>query len=260
MVFFNIENAPKKWFCQIGNGCILFALINSGKLNPKLFSWLKPNENLRKKTLEEQVLFKLRVITVWALITGYYPFDHKETFYTIYSAFMKFRDKKGKISEKDYKDGVLHYAKKINLLENFFVQHDEKSLNDGTWDAGKRMKLKVEDFTTLEDLPYKSLLCIENMHWVVYLGVDGDSVMALDSLICNGYNRIPISKLLGQKIIKPGNIEVSQKVYDMLLEFYVNPKEMIRNLRREEFSRKIAECIWRLKQINYAKPDYTCLV
>ncbi|WP_191013932.1 hypothetical protein [Treponema zioleckii] len=143
----------------------------------------------------------------------------------------------------------------------FLSNHADKSLNDGTWDAGKHIRLKAEDFTSLEDLPYKSLLCIENKHWVVYLGADGDSAIVLDSKIFDGYNRIPVSALRGQKIIKPKDIKIdSYGLEDLLCDLAPNPYEILDILKRREFSKKIAECIWRLEQISFTEKDYNRFV
>lgn len=258
---FDKNEAPSQWFCQWKHGCILFALINSGMINSRFFSWLKPNEYMKTKSQEEKILFELKVITVWAFITGYYPFKHKETFYTIYCAFIRLTKSKAKMDEDVYRKKVSFYADKIKKLYDFFAIHENKSLNDGTWDAGKHIRLKVEDFTSLEDLPYKSLLCIENKHWVVYLGADGDYAIALDSLICDGYNKIPVSALKGQKIIKPKDIEIDYRMLESLLcDLNPNPYEILDIVKRREFSHKIAECIWRLEEISFTEHDYNRFV
>ncbi len=266
MVYFNPESAPAEWYCQLHNGCILFALMNGGYVQPwaapNLFKWLPPNENMKEKPLEEQVLFELKVMAIWALITGYYPFDHKETFYTIYSAFMKLRSNKGKILETDYKKKVLHYAQKLKRLGDFFANHDGKSLNDGTWDAGKRLRLQAEDFSTLDSLPFKSLLCIENRHWVVYMGaLDEETTVVLDSKKVDGYMKVPVSALTGQKIIKPKSIKVDACEIDrLLMDFYPNHRAMLENLRRREFSFKMAEIFKRLDYISFTEHDYNALI
>lgn len=261
MKIYDKSGDPTEWFCQWKHGCILFALINSGMIDSHFFSWMKPNEDMNKKSLEEKIVFELKVITVWAFITGYYPFKHKETFYTIYCAFMRLIKSKGKMDEGVYRKKVSFYASKIALLYDFFADHDGKSLNDGTWDAGKHIRLKTEDFTSLENLPYKSLLCVGNMHWVVYLGADGDGAIVLDSMICDGYNRIPVSDLRGQKIIKPKNIKIDYlRLEGLLCQMNPDPFEILDILKRREFSRKIAECIWRVEQISFTEHDYNRLV
>ncbi len=108
MKIYGQNEPPAKWFCQWKNGCILFALINSGMISSRFFSWLKPNENMKEKTLEEKILFELKIITVWAFVTGYYPFKHKETFYTIYCAFMRLIKNKSKIAEEVYRKKVFY--------------------------------------------------------------------------------------------------------------------------------------------------------
>ena len=127
---FDKNEAPSQWFCQWKHCCILFALINSGMINSRFFSWLKPNEDMKTKSQEEKILFELKVITVWAFITGYYPFKHKETFYTIYCAFIRLTKSKAKMDEDVYRKKVSFYADKIKKLYDFFAIHENKSLND----------------------------------------------------------------------------------------------------------------------------------
>ena len=62
----------------------------------------KPNSPLSKMTLEEKTLYELNAVTLWALVSGCYPFGHKESFYTIYTAFMRLIKNKDKIDEENY--------------------------------------------------------------------------------------------------------------------------------------------------------------
>ena len=251
------------WVCQWKHDCILFALINSGAFGPIYFSWLEWNENMKEKTLEENILFELKVITLWSFITGHYPYRHREIFYTIYSAFMRLTKNREKMDESVYRKKILFYEKKLGELFDLFSNLDGESLNDGSLDERKRVKLKTEDFTSLEDLPYKSLICIENKRWVVYLKADGDNAIVLDSKICDGHSRIPVSALKGQKIIKPENIEfnVDFTMADFTPDdFDNNPEYMLHNFRRDEFSKKIAECICKVDQISFTEHDYNRLV
>ncbi|MCR5125678.1 MAG: hypothetical protein K6B43_10880 [Treponema sp.] len=170
---------------------------------------------------------------------------------------MKLRKNKGKFSPVDYNKKVLNYAGKITKLCDFFANHDGMSLNNGTWNAGNHLRLTAETFTSLEDLPYKSLLCIKDKHWVVYLGAyDEDSIIALDSELHDGYNRIPITELTGQKIIKPKNIYCDEEVIETIRTFDYSPRDMLDSLRRREFSVKMAELIKRLDSISFAEHDY----
>ena len=119
----------------------------------------------------------------------------------------------------------------------------------------------MEDFTSLEDLPYKSLVCIEKKHWVVYLKADGDSAVVMDSKICNEPKRIPISTLQGQKIIKPTDIKIDySRLESLLRDLNPNPYEILDILKRREFSNKIAECIWRIEEISFTEHDYNRFV
>ena len=208
--------------------------------------------------LEEKILFEFNVIILWSCITGHYPFKHREIFYTIYSAFMRLTKNKEKMDENVYRKKVLFYEKKIGEIFDFFAKYENESLNDGTWNEEKRVKLKMEDFTSVGDLPYKSLVCIENKRWVVYLKADGDNLIVLDSKVCDRHTRIPVSALKGQKIIKPENIEF--KTGFTLDDFDTNPEYMFDNFRREEFSKKITECIWKVEQISFTEHDYNRLV
>lgn len=262
MVKFNFETAPQEWYCQGRNGCILFSLLNGGYILPYVIdSDLKrifpKNIDIKNIPLEDQVLYDLKAITLWALITGYYPFEHKESFYTIYTAFMKLRNNREKIAPDKYKKKVLNYAKKIKDFCDFFANHDGMSLNNGTWNAGNHLRLTAETFATLEDLPYKTLLCIKGCHWVVYLGAyDEDSIIVLDPKIHDGYNRIPITELTGQKIIKPKNVYCDARIQDIFSFFSSNPRDMLDSLRRREFSVKMAEIIKRLDEISFTEHDY----
>ncbi|MBQ5450678.1 MAG: hypothetical protein IIT57_11640 [Treponema sp.] len=103
---------PTKWFCQGKGDIIFFALINSEKLSPRFFPWLKPNEDMEEKSPEEKILFELKVLTVWAFITGCFPFKHKETFYTIYTAFMHLTENKAKLEESLYRKKFCSTRKK----------------------------------------------------------------------------------------------------------------------------------------------------
>lgn len=252
---------PTKWFCQGKGDIIFFALINSEKLSPRFFPWLKPNEDMEEKSPEEKILFELKVLTVWAFITGCFPFKHKETFYTIYTAFIHITENKAKLEESLYRKKILFYEKKIEELYDFFAEHELKPQNDETWNVGKHIKLKMEDFTSLEDLPYKSLVCIEKKHWVVYLKADGDSAVVMDSKICNEPKRIPISTLQGQKIIKPTDIEIDyNRLVSLLDGLNPNPYEILDIVKRQEFSQKITECICKIDQISFTEHDYNRFV
>lgn len=53
MVLFNSDKAPKEWYCQGFNGCILFSLINGGYISEymtklHLAKVFKPNSPLSK--------------------------------------------------------------------------------------------------------------------------------------------------------------------------------------------------------------------
>ena len=103
MKVYNVYTDETQWFCQGKGDIIFFALINSNKLNPRFFPWLKPNENMEEKSPEEKILFELKVLTVWAFITGCFPFNHKNTFYTIYTAFIHLTENKAKLEESLYR-------------------------------------------------------------------------------------------------------------------------------------------------------------
>ena len=156
-IYDQYTDQPTEWFCQWKNNSLFFALINSSKLSPRLFSWLKPNENM---------------------------------------------------DENLYKKKVLLYKKKI------------------------------EDFATTEDLPCKSLLCLKNKHWVVYLSSDGNSATVLDSRTYSSYNKIPLSSLQGQKIIRPENIEISSKLDWLPFDLDEYTKDPLLNSKHKEFSKK----------------------
>lgn len=259
MKIYDRKIIPDQWFCQWNYGCILFALINSGMIDANVFKWLKPNEDMKSKSTEEKLLFELKVITVWALITGYYPFKHKETFYTIYTNFSKLvKEEKPKLDPETYNKKLSFFKTKIRQLEDLFVVYDEKSISNGTWDAGKYLRFEVEDFNGIEDLPCKSLICEDGKHWVVYIGTDGnDSILVVDSRVADGFVRIPIEKLKDWKIIKPKNIQIDSKRLEFMLnEFEANPKEMLHNLRKQEFANKITQLIARVEMINFTEHDY----
>ncbi len=262
MVLFNSDTAPKEWYCQGFNGCILFSLINGGYIpeyitKPHLAKVFKPNSDLSKMTLEEKTLYELKAATLWALVSGYYPFEHKESFYTIYTAFMRLIKNKDKINEENYHKKVLNYARKVRTLCDFFANHDASSLNNGTWNAGNHLRLTSETFTSLDDLPYKSLICWRGNHWVVYLGAfDKDSVIVIDPKIHDGFNRIAAADLEGARIIKPENIHCDAKIQNIFFDFCSNPREMLDSLRRREFSEKMAELIKRLDHISFTEHDY----
>lgn len=261
MCIFDKYSAPKQWYCQWRFGCILFALINSGMIDNSLFKWIKPNDNLREKPLEKRILFEPKIMAIWALITGFYPFGHKETFHTIYSAFMKLLKAKSKIDTATYKKKVLRFSKKLCELEGYFSENDGKSLCDGTWKAGKILRLYVEDFSSVEDLPFKSLVCEDGKHWVVHLGTKDGYAILLDSRICDGFVHLPISELCGCKIIKRKNIKIdSERLWILLSDFEKNPAQMLHNLRRQEFSRKITKLICMIDEINFTERDYNRFV
>lgn len=261
MVLFDEAKAPGQWYCQGWFGCLLFALVNSGMIDGHLFRWMKPNDDVKKKPLEERNLFELKVMAEWALITGYYPFDHKETFHTMYSSFMKLLNAKGEMETKHYNKKVTRFAKKIRELEGFFSEHDGKSVGEGTWNAGKHIALTAEDFSSADDLPFKSLICEEKIHWSVYLGMEGEDAIVIDSRISDGYRRIPLSVLRECKIVRKKNIRLdSEWIWNLLSDFEENPAQMLHNLRRTEFSRKITELICRLDAINFTERDYNRFV
>ena len=89
----------------------------------------------------------------------------------------------------------------------------------------------------------------------------GEKSAEADSLICDGYNKIPVSALKGQKIIKPKDIEIDYRMLESLLcDLNPNPYEILDIVKRREFSHKIAECIWRLEEISFTEHDYNRFV
>jgi len=54
-------------------------------------------------------------------VSGCYPFGPKESFYTIYTAFMRLIKNKDKIDEERYRKKVLNYAGKVRTLCDFFA-------------------------------------------------------------------------------------------------------------------------------------------
>ena len=261
MKIYNLYPDSTQWYCQWKHDSIFFALINSGALSPFSFSWWNPNNNMEEKTLEEKILFELKVITVWGLITESYPFNHKGIFHDIYTAFMRLTENKAKMDENIYRKKVLFYEKKIGELYDFYADYVDKSLSGGTLDAENNISLKAEEFTTLDDLPCKSLICMENNHWVVYLKTDGDCVETLDSRIWDSCGRVPVSALCGKRIIKPKDIKINdRRVRNLLSEMSQNPYDILEILSRREFSQKITECIGRLDQISFTEHDYNRFV
>jgi len=260
MIYFDINTAPTSWYCQWRAGCILFALVNSEMISSRLFSWMTPNEDFSQKTTEEKIIFELKVMTVWALITGYYPFKHKETFHTLYSSFMKLKNvEKKKLDSSIYNKKLDSFKKKIKKLETLFSQHDKKFLNNGTWNAGNHLRLQVEDFTSIDDLQYKDLVCENGTHWIVYLGKSkyNESAYFLDSSEPKKLENIAISELQNWKIIRHKNIFLDVNYINSLIsDFDDNPIEMLKNLRRREFSQKMMELITRLDLINFTVHDY----
>lgn len=260
MVYFDTNLAPLSWYCQWRAGCILFALVNSGMISSRLFSWMTPNEDFSQKTTEDKIFFELKVMAIWALITGYYPFKHRETFHTIYSSFMKLvKFEKRKLSTSDYNKKLARFKEKIKTFETFFSQHDEKFLNNGTWNAGNHLRLQVEDFTTIDNLEYEDLVCEDGTHWIVYLGKSKFSDIAyfIDSSEPNKLETIAVSKLKNWKIIHRKNIFLDINYINSLIsDFDDNPIKMLKNLRRREFSKKMSQLIKRLDMINFTEHDY----
>ena len=148
-----------------------------------------------------------------------------------------------------------------NDLENYFAEHDGKSINSGSWDGGAHLRVHVEKFTDLDDLPYKSLLCIEKKHWVVYLGMKGEDAVVLDSNICDGFMKLPIDELKECAIIKPKSVKTDDKaIHNIMMDFELNEKKTLEDLRRREFSKKFARLIERLEEINISEKDYNTYI
>ena len=261
MKIYNLYPDSTQWYCQGKYDSIFFALINSGAFRPFHFPWWNPNENMEEKTLEEKILFELKAITVWAIMTGLYPFGHKGIFHAIYSAFMRLTENKTKMDESVYRKKILFYEKKIAELYDFFAIHEGKLQDGGTFDFGKHIQFKTEDFASLDGLPTRTLLCVENKRWVVYLKADGDYAVSLDSKICDSCSRIHVSALRGQKIIKPDGIQIdSRATNNFLFDVSSDPCKALDVLSRREFSEKISECIGKLDQISFTEHDYNRFV
>ena len=257
MKIYNLYPDSTQWYCQWKHDSIFFALINSGALGPLHFSWLNPNENMEEKSPEERILFELKVVTAWAVMTKLYPFGHKGIFHDIYMAFMLLTENKAKMDENVYRKKVLFYEKKIGEFFDFFAGYEKESLNDQTLGLGKHIRLRTEDFASLDGLPERTLLCVENRRWVVYLKADGDFAVTLDSKIYDSCGRIHVSALMGQKIIRPDGIQIDSRVTDNLLfDISTDPCETLDVLSRREFSQKITECIGKLEQISFTEHDY----
>lgn len=261
MVHFDYEKAPKEWFCQGHTGCILFALINSGNIRNWSFDWLPSNEDYKTKSTEEKLRYELKTMAIWAAITGYYPFEHKETFHTIYGSFIKLvKKQKPKLDKETYNKKLTRIKNKIRELQDFYADHDGKSLNDGTWDCGPHLKLETQDFTSLEDLPCNAIIGIEK-HWVVYIGEKDGFAIVIDSRNPEGYVRIPEKELKGSKVILPKNIHIAQETISWIVDdFDLDSKETLRLLRRREFSPKMGYLIARLDQICFTQKDYNKFV
>lgn len=262
MIIFKETTSPQHWFCQGHFDCLLASLMNSGMIDTLHFTGLERNFDFKNASREEKIKYELKLMALWAAITGYYPLKHRESFHTIYSSFFYFVTKeKSKLSTEDYNKKINRYIKKLHDLENYFAEHDGKSINNGSWDGGAHLRVHVEKFTDLDDLPYKSLLCIEKKHWVVYLGMKGEDAVVLDPNICDGFMKLPIDELKECAIIKPKSVKTDDKaIHNIMMDFELNEKKTLEDLRRREFSKKFARLIERLEEINFSEKDYNTYI
>lgn len=260
MKIYSYGEIPERWFCQWNKSSIFFALLNSGKFPASYFNCFEPDENFMKRTIEEKILFELEVMTGWAILIDYFPTGHKGVFYQIYSAFQKLQECRGKIDEKTYNKKVQNYVAKLRAFDDFFTEYEEKCLSSGTWRIRNWFSLKWEDFTSIDDLPQKSLVRLGKNHWVVFLEKRGENAIVVDAKLYDSYNKIPLSELNGLKIIKPKNIEIDSKELWMLHDSIVSPWEELHICDSTKFTRKITECIARIDQISFTEHDYNNFV
>lgn len=245
----------KEWYCR-GESCgLFFALVNSGVITD-CFKWMKTNESQKEKTLEEQLAFELKVMAEWALVTGLYPSNNRETFHVLYSRLMKLvSEEKKNLDAKIYNKKLAFLKKNIETLEKFYREYEKNSLDKGTVVLGNHITLETEKFKSIESLPEHTILWVEG-NWVVYLRTTDGKAVTADSKNSESLVTYPAEHLEGCTIIKPEKISIDKKITWTLDDFENNPDANLQNSKRMEFSKKMRDVLEKLDYINFTQKDY----
>lgn len=238
-------------------GCILFALVNSGMLSEEIFNSLpKKGTNPKELHIKRKIEYELKVMIIWILVSGYYPMESKESFYSVCFKYKKILQNIDKYSEYQLKNIFNRYKFILDKYEKQFSIHDNLSLCDGTWDGGKRLNLKVEAFN-IDKLETNDVLCVkltdELYHWVVFKESKDNKLECFDS-----YGNSDIkeySKDSVVKMIKFKHIELPFSLMETLYSLDLD-NISISQLKRYEFSKRMQELINRLDNINFSLSEY----
>ena len=160
---------------------------------------------------------------VWMLVSGYYPMNSKESFYSICFKYKKILQNINKYSEIQLKNIFNRYRFVLDKYEKQFSIHDSLSLCNGTWNGGKRLNLKIEDFN-VDKLKSNDVLCIkvtdESYHWVVFKEFEGDTLKCLDSYGISDIKEYSKNSVV--KMIKFRHIELPFSLMEMLYSLDLN--------------------------------------
>ena len=181
---------PKYWYTQFIFGCILFSLINSGKISENYVEGILPkNKKFSLKTPKEIldcINYQWYTIRLWYKLSDNLTLD-KETYNKIQKNIQEI--KKLVLNKDDFSKLAIETlqllkrkTRMFNLLEN------GNSLINGSW-VCDRLDLDVIQSNTVKNLeetikslPKYSLLCMIG-HWQVFLGCKDNKLITINPQI-----------------------------------------------------------------------------
>lgn len=163
---------PEYWYTQFIFGCILFSLINSGKVDEKyvkdtlpknkLFSWKTPKEIL------DCINYQWYAIRLWHKFSDNLTLD-KETYNKIQKNIQEI--KKLVLNKDDFSKLAMETLQLLKRKTRMFnLLESGESLLDGTWKCGKldlniTLTKNIDNVeNVIKSLPKYSLLCFIG-HW-----------------------------------------------------------------------------------------------
>lgn len=180
---------PKYWYTQFIFGCILFSLINSGKISEKYVEGILPkNKKFSWETFSEIIQcinYQWFSINLWNKLSGNLVLN-KEDYIIIRNNILRLKET---INEKN----IVLAMETLQLLKK--KTRPFNLYNNGSWNC-KKLGLNIQQTAnidnvehTIKTLPKGSLICMIG-HWQVFLGCKDNKIITINPQIYNDVSSI----------------------------------------------------------------------
>lgn len=181
---------PDYWYTQFVFGCILFSLINSGKIDEKYVKNILPRNKVfswrTAKEIIDCINYQWYAILLWYKLSGNLTLD-KNSYDKIQKNIQEI--KKLVLNKEDFSKLALETLQLLKRKTRMFnLLETGDSLIDGSWTCDKLGIHVIQSNTiknleeTIKSLPKYSLLCMIG-HWQVFLGCKDNKLITINPQI-----------------------------------------------------------------------------